>query len=132
MHMFVRESDTRLFTKIWFGRGAEGPPGHAHGGSMAAVLDHAMGIASWVAGHPVVAATITVNFHRKLPLGIVAVAESWVEAVQGKKVTAAGKLYFEDPERPYSTSTGLFIKQPMESFSDLMAQEKRRREGEPG
>ena len=49
IRMFVRESDCRLLSKVWFGPQAEGPPGHAHGGSQAAILDHTMGVAAWVA-----------------------------------------------------------------------------------
>lgn len=32
-----------LYAKAWFGRETQGPPGHVHGGAMAAVLDEAMG-----------------------------------------------------------------------------------------
>ena len=48
---YRRDRDGALVGKIWFGPGAEGPPGHAHGGSMAAVLDEAMGAGAWLAGH---------------------------------------------------------------------------------
>ena len=85
VRLFIRENDKRLIAKAWFGPQAEGPPGHAHGGSMAAVLDHVMGFSAWVAGHPVVARKIAVEFHRKLPLGTVALAEAWVSDVQDKK-----------------------------------------------
>ena len=40
----------------------EGPPGHAHGGSMAAVLDEAMGAAAWMEGHLVVAVRLATSF----------------------------------------------------------------------
>lgn len=63
---YRRERDRALVGKIWFGPGAEGPPGHAHGGSMAAVLDEAMGAGAWLAGHAVVAAKLTINFRRML------------------------------------------------------------------
>lgn len=66
---FKRERDGALVGKVWFGPGAEGPPGHAHGGSMAAVLDEALGAAAWMSGHPVVAAKLVTVFRRMLPLG---------------------------------------------------------------
>ena len=47
---FVRERDNRFFAKIYFGSAAQGPPGFAHGGSIAAALDEAMGFAAWIAG----------------------------------------------------------------------------------
>lgn len=124
--MSVRESDHRLFAKVWFGPDAEGPPLHAHGGSMAAVLDHVMGVGGWVSGHPVVAANISVSFHKSLPLGIVVTAEAWVEKVDGRKVTCAARLYGDDVDKPFASSEGLFISQPMEKFQNLYANGKSR------
>jgi acyl-coenzyme A thioesterase PaaI-like protein len=120
IRQFVRESDRRLFAKVWFGPHAEGPPGHAHGGGMAAVLDHTMGIGAWVAGYPVLAASITINFHAKLPLGIIAVSECWVDRVEGKKVYTAGRLYADDPDKPFATGQGLFILHEIEAFKGLL------------
>ncbi len=123
IRQFVRESDKRLFAKVWFGPQAEGPPGHAHGGSMAAVLDHTMGIGAWVAGHPVLAATITINFHAKLRLGTVVLSECWVDRIDGKKVYTIGRLYADDPERPFASGQGLFILQGIEAFKGLLAKD---------
>lgn len=121
IRQFVREADTRLFAKVWFGPLAEGPPGHAHGGSMAAVLDHTMGVSGWVAGYPVLAASITINFHAKLPLGTIAIAECGVDRVEGRKVYTTGRLYAGDPEKPFATGQGLFILQEIEKFKGLLA-----------
>lgn len=118
--LYVDEAQQRLFARVWFGGEAEGPPGHAHGGSMAAVLDHVMGVGSWVAGHPVVAARIGVEFRNKLPLGKVITAEAWVDTVDGRKVHTRGRLYLDDPDKPFAESDGLFIKQPIERFKALM------------
>lgn len=119
MKMFVRDEDRRIFTKVWWGPHAEGPPGHGHGGSMAAVLDHTMGIAAWISGHPVVAASITIDFHRSIPLGNIYTVETWVARTEGKKVYSEGRIYLDDFEKPYSTGTGLFIIQPMDKFIGL-------------
>ncbi|HXT52702.1 MAG TPA: PaaI family thioesterase, partial [Thermoanaerobaculia bacterium] len=58
---FRREGDGRLMGRAWFGPGTAGPPGHAHGGAMAAVLDEAMGAAAWMAGHIAVAAHLATD-----------------------------------------------------------------------
>jgi len=121
VHYFRRISDGMFVAKAWFGPGAEGPPGHAHGGSMAAVLDEVMGFACWVAGHPVVAATITVNFMKRLPLEQVFVAEAYVTGVEGQKVFASGRLYDPASGVEFSNGTGLFIQQPLESFGNAAA-----------
>lgn len=116
---FRRERDGALVGKIWFGPGTEGPPGHAHGGSMAAVLDEAMGAAAWMAGHTVVAAKLTINFRRMLPLENEALLETWVDQVDGKKVTTRGRLFGQDGE-PYAEGEGLFIVLEAEQFGSLI------------
>lgn len=120
LRMFVRDEDRRLFGRVWFGPHAEGPPHHAHGGSVAAVLDHCMGISCWVAGHPVVAASITINFHHSVPLRLVTLVEAWVEKVDGRKITCAGKIHHPGEDHAFSTSSGLFIAQPMDRFKSLL------------
>ncbi len=124
--MFVREPDRRLFAKLWYGPEVTGPPGHAHGGSIAAVLDHAMGFACWAAGYPVVAANISINFHISVPLRTVCTVECWVDSVDGKKVVAQGRIF--DPEAPdtvFASGDGLFIQQPMERFTGFPGGPKR-------
>lgn len=105
---FKRSRDGALVGKIWFGPGAEGPPGHAHGGSMAAVLDEAMGAGAWMAGFPVVAAKLSVDFRRMLPLDTEVLLETWVDRVDGRKVTTRGRLFARSGEE-YATGEGLFI-----------------------
>ena len=118
--MFVRESDRRLIAKIWWGPDAEGPPGHAHGGSMAAVLDNTMGVCCWVEGYPVLAASITIDFLRGLPLAALYTVESWVNKVEGKKIYAAGKIFMDDDDKPYAEGHGLFIHKTIDEFKKMM------------
>jgi len=113
---FIRKSDKRFFGKVYFGQEAQGPPDHAHGGSMAAVLDEAMGFAAWISGQTVVAAKITVEYFKMLPTGSVVTVEAWVESVKGRKVTTKGKIYAG--EKVFSSSEGLFINIPAEKFGD--------------
>ena len=104
---FRRPEDRRLVGKAWFGPGAEGPPGHAHGGSIAAVLDEAMGAAAWTAGHIVVAVRLDTSFQRMLPLGTDATLEAWVDRVEGIKAFARGHIL--DDEGPTVEAEGIFI-----------------------
>ena len=52
----------------WFGPGCEGPPGHAHGGSQAAVLDEAMGAVAWINSHSCVAGGFQIKYEQMLKL----------------------------------------------------------------
>ncbi len=114
---FIRESDQRFFGRVFFGREAQGPPGHAHGGSMAAVLDEAMGFSAWIAGYTVVAAKIVVEYIEMLPVNSVVTVEAWVGSVDGRKVTTKARLYAGDVI--FSTAEGLFINIPAEKFGDV-------------
>jgi acyl-coenzyme A thioesterase PaaI-like protein len=116
---FLRAADGRLVGKAWFGAGAQGPPGHAHGGAMAAVLDEAMGAAAWVAGHLAVAARLDTTFHRMLPLGTDATLEGWVEREDGRKIATAGVL-LDAAGEPFASAKGLFIELPPERFRPLL------------
>lgn len=109
-----------LSATIRFGLGAEGPINHAHGGAVAAALDEAMGFASWVSGHAVVAATISVTFLKKVPLHAIHYIDARVEAVEDNKVSTRARLYDAESGRDYSEATGLFIKQPLDKFGDLV------------
>lgn len=116
---FQRQSDGVLFGRAWFGRGAEGPPGYAHGGSVAAVLDEAMGAAAWVAGHPSIAARIEVDFQAMVPLGIDAAVEMTVERVEGRKITTRARLRDADG-RVLAQSEGLFVRLTADQIRDAL------------
>ena len=87
---YYKNSQEQLCARVWFGPETEGPPGHAHGGSMAAVLDEVLGLAAWAAGYPVVVGNLNVGFRNLLPLEEVVTVDSDVAAVNGRKVTVRG------------------------------------------
>ncbi len=115
---YRRLADGALVGKVWFGPGALGPPGHAHGGSMAAVLDEAMGLAAWVAGHRVVAARLEMDFKNMMPLGTVATMQVTIDRVEGRKVHMAGVLCSRDGT-VFAQSRGLFIQLSAEKVEQL-------------
>ncbi len=115
---FRSASDPSLTGKVWFGSAAQGPPGHAHGGSIAAVLDEAMGGAAWVAGYPVVAAEITTRFKRMLPLGAAYRLRAWLVGRQGRKVEARAELLGRH-DGLFAESEGLFVELDMDRLQRL-------------
>jgi acyl-coenzyme A thioesterase PaaI-like protein len=105
---FHRASDDVLVALVWFGPGTEGPPGHAHGGSVASALDEAMGGAAWHAGYPVVAARITIDFREMVPIGFEATIEAHIDQVDGRKIRTHGRLT-DGAGNVYAEGHGLFI-----------------------
>lgn len=89
---YYRDAEQQLKARIWFGPETEGPPGHAHGGSMAAVLDEVLGLAAWAAGHSIVVGNLNVSFRNLLPLQQVVTVESRVVSAEGRKVRVHGRI----------------------------------------
>jgi len=105
---FRRPGDSGLVGRAWFGPGTEGPPRHAHGGSISALLDEVMSAACWSRGHRVLSGRLEVDFRAPLPLGSVSSFASRVTRIEGRKLFTAGRL-----ESPGGTviaeAAGLFV-----------------------
>ncbi len=108
---YYRDADQHLHARIWFGPETQGPPGHAHGGSIAAVMDEALGLAAWAEGYPVVVGNLNVSFKNMLPLLKVVTLESRVISAEGRKIMVHGRL-FCDEETTYAEGQCLCITIP--------------------
>ncbi len=90
---YYRKADRNLVARIWFGPETEGPPEHAHGGSMAAVLDEVLGLAAWAAGYAIVVANLNINFRCMLPILQVVQVDTEIVSIEGRKVLVRGKIW---------------------------------------
>jgi acyl-coenzyme A thioesterase PaaI-like protein len=105
---FRKPGEPDLYAKAWFGAKTMGPPGHVHGGAMAATLDEAMGAVCWMNGHHVVAATITINFLAMLPIRTETTVEARIERIDGRKIHLRSTI--KNPSGlVVSEGSGLFI-----------------------
>jgi len=120
------EDPERFHGKVWFGPGAEGPPLHAHGGSMAALLDEASGMACWVTETPVVAAQLTTKFHRMLPLGRVMRVEAHIHRRTARRLLVRARIF--DDLGDFASSEGQFAVVG-EGLAGELARALERREG---
>jgi acyl-coenzyme A thioesterase PaaI-like protein len=105
---FRKAGQPVLYAKAWFGKKTMGPPGHVHGGAMAATLDEAMGAACWMNDLQVVAATITISFVAMLPLETETIVEATIDRIEGRKVHLRSTLT-DLSGKAVATGTGLFI-----------------------
>lgn len=105
---YRRTTDNALVGRVWFGPGAQGPPGHSHGGSMAAVLDEAMGICAWMNGYPCLAKSITIHFRKMLPIGTDAGLEAVIVDIDGSVVLTKARLYHPQSGKVFSEGEGIF------------------------
>lgn len=105
---FRRAGDDHLLARVWFGPGAEGPPGYTHGGAMASVLDEAMGGVCWMNAHHVLAARLSVTFLRPLPVDTHTTLDAWIVSVDGRKVSPRAQLV-DASGNVVAEGEGLFI-----------------------
>ena len=115
---YYRGPQGGLCGKVWFGPGTQGPPGHAHGGSIASILDEGMGAATWMGGHPAVALELVSRFRNMIPLGTVATITAEISETEGRKVRTVGRLEGSDGTL-YAEGEGLFLELDPARLGDL-------------
>lgn len=96
-----------LRAEVTFRQAYEGPPGYAHGGMIAAVLDQMLGYANGLAGAPGMTARFTVSYRRPTPLCRPVVVTSRHSGSEGRKSHAEGRI--EVDGRTAVEAEGLFI-----------------------
>lgn len=121
---YQSEDDGSMVGKVIFGPGTQGPPDHAHGGSMAALLDEAMGGAAWLAGHPVVAAQLNITFRTMLPLGTRCLVHARVLESNGRKIKTTGEIRSTDGQKVFSSGEALFVTLDHEKIEQLSEKAK--------
>jgi len=89
----------------------QGPPGYAHGGLSAAVLDEVMGAAVWQAGYTAAAAKIEVNYRKPVPLDQTISTKGYITRRSGRKLYARGEICLPDGTVAV-TGRGLYIIAP--------------------
>ncbi len=121
---YWKDADGNLAAKVRFGPNCEGPPGHAHGGSLASVLDEAMGGNSWLHGHAALAGTLTIKYRAPFPLETVATVTSKIERVEGRKVFTSGAIRSADGTL-HAEGEGIFVVM-REDVQQMLAAEARK------
>jgi uncharacterized protein (TIGR00369 family) len=89
----------------------QGPPGHAHGGASAAILDEAMGAAVWRSGFNVAVVNLEINYKRPLPLGQPLKLEARFTERKERKIYATGEIRLPDGTIAVS-GTGIYAEAP--------------------
>ncbi|MED5315070.1 MAG: PaaI family thioesterase [Pseudomonadota bacterium] len=63
-----REELNQITGTVTFGQAFEGPPGHTHGGWVAGILDHIMGMTHVRTGHPGMTGGLSIRYLKPTPL----------------------------------------------------------------
>ena len=89
----LRVEDGVVRGRANFGWAYQGPPGHLHGGFVAAMFDEALGMAQSTTGNPGMTGTLTVRYRRPTPLYTELDIEARVLRVEGRKIFTEAKLF---------------------------------------
>ena len=103
--------DNSIFAEVTLNDAQQGPPGFAHGGASAALLNEAMGAAVWLAGYRVASVNLNISYRKPVPLGQPFKVTARVNERNGKKVTAVGEIRLADETLAVS-GDGIFVEAP--------------------
>ncbi len=99
---------------VTFGHAYEGPPGHVHGGIVAAAFDEILGATQALSGSPGMTGRLSVSYRAPTPLHTPLRFESTLDGVNGRKISTSARLYdvsagSSGEKRLCAEADGLFI-----------------------
>lgn len=98
----------KAFGTVRCGYAYEGPPGHIHGGFVAAILDQFLGMAQLAGGMPGMTGSLEMRYLRPTPLNTELSLEAAVEPAGGRKTRVKGEI--RNGDMVTATAEGLFIR----------------------
>jgi acyl-coenzyme A thioesterase PaaI-like protein len=113
----LRVVDGEVRGEATFGLQYEGPPGHVHGGFIAAAFDEVLGMAQSTTGNPGMTGTLTVRYRQPTPLYRELTFRGRVDRVEGRKIFTQASLHAG--ETLCAEAEGLFISVGEERFRRL-------------
>jgi len=118
------DDDGIMASEFTLNEAQQGPPGHAHGGASAAILDEAMGLVVWAAGHKVAAVNLEINYHKPLPLNQPLTLEARIVQIDERKIFSTGEIKLADSTVPVS-GRGIYVVAPKLFESVNLSREKK-------
>lgn len=94
----------------------EGPPGHVHGGWIAAMFDEVLGMAQALSSKPGMTARLEVNYRRPIPLHTPIFFRGTIDSVDGRKIYTSARSYNRETDETYAEAHGLFISVEFDRF----------------
>src|SRR5881275_3513490 len=84
LKFFFDEGHHRAWCKVKLPKKYQGPPGHAHGGIIATLLDEAMGKVNKLRSVVALTSSMAIEFVKPVPLGQTLIAEGHERRVRGR------------------------------------------------
>jgi acyl-coenzyme A thioesterase PaaI-like protein len=118
LKLFGNTQKKSLWGLVRFNEKFVGPPGHAHGGAQAYVLDEAMGTVCWNSNVPVVAKSITLEFKKPVPLHADLAITAQVSGKKGGNALVKSAIIFNG--QTLATGKGVFHILTYDKISKMM------------
>ena len=109
-----QEASNRITGTVRFNQAFEGPPGHVHGGWVAGVLDHIMGMTHVRTGHPGMTGGLSVRYLRPTPLNQLIEISAEATEVDEKRTEVKGTM--RCGETTTATAEAIFVRVDREKF----------------
>ncbi len=116
--------DQTVIGKIMFHERHEGPPGHAHGGSIATVMDELMGCAAFVKGYMALAAHLELDYRKPVPLHTPMIGTTEVVREGNRSVHVKGQLMRADNQQLLVESSAVFVHIGGDKFMQMSGEQK--------
>jgi acyl-coenzyme A thioesterase PaaI-like protein len=113
----LSSTDTEVVAEVVYGDAYEGPPGHLHGGFVAAIFDEVLGFAQALSGAPGMTGRLEITYRSPTPLHTPLRVAGRFEKIEGRKIFTTGTIHAGD--RLCAEAKGLFISVRPERFGQL-------------
>jgi uncharacterized protein (TIGR00369 family) len=108
LKFYSDEEARRTFCKFKLARHLQGPPGHAHGGIIATILDEAMGKVNKFRSVVALTRSMNIEYLKPVPLGQELTVTGWEQKVEGREHTNVAQITNEKGD-VLARSTGTFV-----------------------
>ena len=109
-----QEASNRITGTVKFSQAFEGPPGHVHGGWVAGVLDHLMGMTHVRTGHPGMTGGLSVRYLKPTPLNQVIEVSAQATELDDKRTEVKAEMRFG--ETTTAKAEAIFVRVDREKF----------------
>lgn len=109
-----QEASNRITGTVKFSQAFEGPPGHVHGGWVAGVLDHLMGMTHVRTGHPGMTGGLSVRYLKPTPLNQRIGVSAQATELDDKRTEVKAEMRFG--ETTTAKAEAIFVRVDREKF----------------